>query len=49
MLSIHVEHLGNLPYQSEIKWSARDLVPVVAKFPGGYLSTLLTQWIGKIA
>jgi hypothetical protein len=44
-----VEHLGTIPYQSEIKWSARDLVPVVAKFPGGYLLTLLKQWIGKIA
>ena len=48
MLSIHVEHLATLPYQSEIKWSARDLVPVVAKAPEGYLSTIMAQLMGKM-
>ncbi|MBM4340053.1 MAG: hypothetical protein FJ110_10940 [Deltaproteobacteria bacterium] len=49
MLSIHVEHSGTLLYQPEIKWSARDLMPVVVKSPGGYLSTFITQLIANIA
>ena len=48
MLSIHVEHLGTLPCRSEIKWSARELVPVVAKSPEGLFSTVMTQLLGRI-
>jgi len=35
MLSIKAEYLGSLPYQSEIELSARELVPIVARYPKG--------------
>lgn len=37
MLSIGVKYLGNLPHQPEIEASARDLVPIVTRFPQGDL------------
>lgn len=47
-LSIDVEFLGALPYQPEIKWSARELVPVITKSPNGYLSKMMAKWVDKI-
>ena len=35
MLSIKAEYLGSIPYQSEIELSARELVPIVARYPKG--------------
>jgi flagellar biosynthesis protein FlhG len=35
MLSINVQYLGSIPYQQEIEFSVRELVPVVAKHPQG--------------
>jgi hypothetical protein len=48
MLSTHVKYLGSLPYQSEVKTSARELVPVVARCPRGILSETLGHVIDKI-
>ncbi len=36
-LSIDVRYLGSIPYLKEIELSARDLVPIVAKYPQGIL------------
>jgi flagellar biosynthesis protein FlhG len=48
MLSINVGYLGSVPFQPEIKLSARDLVPVVARSPKGYLSTMMAQLVDKM-
>ena len=36
-LSIEVKHAGNLGYLQEIEESARDLVPIMVKYPQGKL------------
>ena len=38
MLSIHVDHIGTLPHQQEIEASARELIPVIAKYPQGIIA-----------
>jgi flagellar biosynthesis protein FlhG len=38
MLSIHVDHIGSLPYQQEIEASTRELVPVIARHPHGIIA-----------
>jgi flagellar biosynthesis protein FlhG len=38
MLSIDVGYLGSLPYQPEIELSARNLVPIVSRYPDGNLT-----------
>ncbi len=48
MLSITVGYLGTLPYQAQIKESARVLVPAVAKYPKGMLATRIEQIVEKI-
>ena len=48
MLSIKVEYLGNLPYQSEIEHSARDLVPVVSRYPEGDLAKNISRIIEHV-
>jgi len=48
MLSIRVGYLGSLPYQSEIEASARDLVPIVARYPAGNLAKTMGRMIGKL-
>jgi flagellar biosynthesis protein FlhG len=50
MLAIKVGHLGNLPFQPEVKNSALDLVPSLIKYPDGEfaqaLQNLYYQLIG---
>jgi len=48
MLSISVGYLGSLPYQSEIELSARDLVPIVARYPKGDLAKKIGNIIDKL-
>lgn len=48
MLSISVGYLGSLPYQSEIELSARDLVPIVARYPKGDLAKKIGNIIEKL-
>jgi len=48
MLSISVGYLGRLPYQSEIESSARDLVPIVARYPRGDLAKKIGNIIDKL-
>jgi flagellar biosynthesis protein FlhG len=48
MLSIEVGYLGSLPFQPEIKASARELVPAIAKFPKGYLSATMANLVEKM-
>ena len=48
MLLIQVGYLGNIPYQSEIKHSAQDLIPVVIKEPHGMLSVCIAKIFDKI-
>ncbi|MEN6319444.1 MAG: P-loop NTPase [Syntrophaceae bacterium] len=38
MLSVNVGYIGSLPYQQEIESSARELVPVIAKYPHGLIA-----------
>jgi len=47
-LSIDVTYLGSLPYQSEIESSARDLVPIVAKYPKANLAKEMSRIIEKL-
>lgn len=49
MLSIDVQYLGALPYQTEIRSSTRELVPVVAKSPRGNLSKIMAKFVHTIA
>jgi hypothetical protein len=35
MLAIEVGHLGNLPFQAEVRKSALELVPSLIKYPDG--------------
>ena len=47
-LSIQVGYLANIPYQAEIKRSAKDLVPVVVRYPKGILSEVMEHVIDEI-
>lgn len=48
VLSVKVGHIGNIPHQSEIERSARDLVPVVVKNPKGIFSGKIEHMIDQI-
>ena len=48
MLSIDVRYLGSVPYQSEIESSARDLVPIVARYPEGDLVKKMSGIVEKL-
>ena len=48
MLSVQVEYLGSLPYQKEIKRSAREMVPAVAQYPGKPYWRLLDAVLKRI-
>lgn len=43
MLCTKVDFVGSLPFEGEIKRSARDLVPAVARAPHGYYSLSLSR------
>lgn len=43
MLSIQPVYIGAIPYQEETKRSAKDLVPVVARYPEGVLSKTISS------
>ena len=45
MLGLQVGYLGGIPYQPEIHNSARDLVPVVARYPQGRFSTAIEKML----
>ncbi len=48
MLSTHVKYLGSLPYESEVRRSAADLVPILARNRKGAFSERLGQIIDNI-
>ncbi len=48
MLSINVEHMATLPYQAEIEYSVRELVPVVAKYPRGEVAGIIRGIVNNI-
>ncbi len=47
-LSARVENLGSLPYQPEIAYSARDLIPVVYRYPTGDLAIKMKKILKKL-
>ena len=49
MLSLQVGFLGSIPYQPEIKQSARDLVPVVARYPKGRYSESISKMLAELS
>lgn len=48
LLGLHVNHLGNFHYYEEIKNSAADLVPVVARYPSGPYAQALSRIVEQI-
>ncbi|MGZ3579731.1 MAG: hypothetical protein ACXU98_12045, partial [Syntrophales bacterium] len=48
VLSINVECVGRIPYQQEIEISARELVPVVARYPQGILAEETRRIVNNI-
>ncbi|MBW1715971.1 MAG: AAA family ATPase [Deltaproteobacteria bacterium] len=48
MLSIRVGYLGGLPYKPEIECSARDLIPIVARYPRGEVAKEMNQMMEKL-
>ncbi|NVM23466.1 MAG: P-loop NTPase [Desulfobacterales bacterium] len=48
MLSIQVGYLGSIAYQPEIKASAKDLTPAVARHPDGIFADTIGHIIDKI-
>ncbi len=48
MLSIQVGYLGSIPFKPEIQRSARDLVPVVLRYPEGVLSRTIEHVLYEI-
>jgi len=48
MLSIQVGYLGSIPYQPEIEYSAKELIPVVVRYPKGILSEKMAHMIDEI-
>lgn len=49
MLTIAVDYLGSIDYQSDIKRSAKDLVPVISRDPKGNLSECIRDVLSAIA
>ncbi|MBW2608045.1 MAG: AAA family ATPase [Deltaproteobacteria bacterium] len=49
MLTVAVDYLGSIDYQSDIKRSAQDLVPVISKDPEGNLSECIQDILSAIA
>lgn len=47
MLSVNVKYLGSIPYQQEIEFSVRELIPVVAKYPQGVLARKSLLFMNK--
>ena len=43
MLSVQVGYLGSISYQPEIKTSARDLMPAVARYPDGIFAETMAH------
>ena len=48
MLTVAVDYLGSIDYQSDIKRSAQDLVPVISRDPEGNLSECISDILGAI-
>lgn len=48
MLSIKVEYVDSIAYQSEIESSARDLIPIVARYPQGKSAKKMRHIIKKL-
>jgi len=49
MLTVAVDYLGSIDYQSDIKRSAQDLVPAVSRDPEGKLSECIRDVLSAIA
>lgn len=49
MLTVAVDYLGSIKYQSDIKRSAQDLVPVISRDPEGNLSECIRDVLSAIA
>ena len=49
MLTVAVDYLGSIDYQSDIKRSAQDLVPVISRDPEGNLSECFRDILRAIA
>jgi flagellar biosynthesis protein FlhG len=48
MLTVAVDYLGSIDYQSDIKRSAQDLVPVISRDPKGNLSECIRDILSAI-
>lgn len=49
MLTVAVDYLGSIDYQSDIKRSAQDLIPVISRDPKGNLSECIRDILSAIA
>jgi flagellar biosynthesis protein FlhG len=49
MLTVAVDYLGSIDYQSDIKRSAKDLIPVISRDPKGNLSECIRDILSAIA
>jgi hypothetical protein len=49
MLTVAVDYLGSIDYQSDIKRSAQDLVPVISRDPKGNLSECIRDVLSAIS
>ena len=47
-LSLAVQHIGDISYQSEIENSSMELIPIISKFPKGIFSTELHSIVNKL-
>ncbi len=47
-LSTKIKNIGTIPFQSEIESSARDLIPVVYKYPTGDLAINMNKILKKL-
>jgi len=48
MLTVAVDYLGSIDYQSDIKRSAQDLIPVISRDPEGNLSECIREILSAI-
>ena len=48
ILSVHVDLLGSIPYHVNIKSSAKELVPEIAKYPHGVFAAHLPGVVHKM-
>ena len=48
MLCTEVNFAGSIPLENDIKRSARDLIPAIAKSPNGSYATSLNRIVGKL-